>query len=187
GIAVALRLDGYIDLPAHVGHGGVDHAAIHERTRRLYVAHTANDTLDIIDCAPDAFLRSIAGLPRIAGGLLAHELDCAFTSNRGEATVGIFQPGEEARVAKVSVGVGPNGLAFDPGRNILLAANVGNPAIAGSFTLSIVDVAARSMRAAVPVPGRTRWAIYDGKRDRFFVNIAHPAPIVVLAADGPAF
>jgi hypothetical protein len=34
---MALKLDGYIDLPAHVTLGGFDDAAIHERTRRLYV------------------------------------------------------------------------------------------------------------------------------------------------------
>jgi len=182
---MALKLSGYIDLPAHAAPGGFDHAAIHERTRRLYVAHTANDAVDVIDCARDVFLRSIEGLRGVAGVLVSDELDCAFTSNRGENTIGIFQPGDEARVAKVAVGVGPNGLAFDPRRRTLLAANVGNPAIAGSFTLSIVDVAPPSMRAAVPVPGRTRWTIYDGKRDRFFVNIANPARIVVLAADDP--
>jgi DNA-binding beta-propeller fold protein YncE len=179
---MALKLDGYIDLPAHVGPGGLDHAAIHERTRRLYVAHTANDAVDVIDCARDVFLRSIEGLRGVAGVLVSEDLDCAFTSNRGEDTVGIFRPGEEDSVAKVPVGIGPNGLAFDPGRRTLLAANVGNPAIAGSFTVSIVDVVARSLRAAVPVPGRTRWTIYDGKRDRFFVNVANPARIVVLAA-----
>ena len=36
-----LRLTGHIDLPAHAGAGGFDHAAIHDATRRLYVAHTA--------------------------------------------------------------------------------------------------------------------------------------------------
>ena len=182
---MALKLDGYIDLPAHVGSGGFDHAALHERTRRLYVAHTANDAVDIIDCARDVFLRSIHGLRGVAGVLVSDELDCAFTSNRGEDTVGIFTPGAEDPVAKVPVGVGPNGLAFDPSRRTLVAANVGNPAVAGSFTLSIIDVGTRSMRASIPVPGRTRWAIYDGKRDRFFVNIANPARIVVVAASDP--
>ena len=38
---------------------------------------------------------------------------------------------------------------------------------------------------AIPVPGRTRWAIYDPGLDRFFVNIANPARIVVVAADNP--
>jgi hypothetical protein len=98
---VALKLDGYIDLPAHTGRGGFDHAAIHQRTRRLYVAHTSNDAVDVIDCGRQAFLRSIDGLPAVAGVLISEELDCAFTSNRGEDTVGIFRPGAEDAVAKV--------------------------------------------------------------------------------------
>ena len=44
-----LRLAGSIELPAHRGDGGFDHAAVHGAGRRLYVAHTANDALDVID------------------------------------------------------------------------------------------------------------------------------------------
>jgi DNA-binding beta-propeller fold protein YncE len=182
---VALGLDGYIDLPAHVGPGGFDHAAIHEQTRRLYVAHTANDAVDVIDCAREAFIRSIDGLRGVAGVLVSDDLNRAFTSNRGEDSVGILRPGAEDNVAKVPVGVGPNGLALDPRRGTLLAANVGNPAIAGSFTLSVVDIGTLSMRGAIPVPGRTRWAIYDSARDRFFVNIANPPQIIAVRADEP--
>jgi hypothetical protein len=123
---VAIRLDGYVDLPAHVGSGGFDHAAIHERTRPLYVAHTATDAVDVTDCSRDVFLRSMDGLRGVPGVLVSDELDCAFTSNRGENTVGIFTPGAEDSVAKVPVGVGPNGLAFDPARRTLVAANVGS-------------------------------------------------------------
>ena len=68
---------------------------------------------------------------------------------------------------------------------MLLAANVGDPAAPGSFTLSVVDVAARSLRAAIPVPGRTRWAIYDQNLERFFVNIADPPRIVAVRAGDP--
>lgn len=180
-----LELAGYIELPPHVGSGGFDHAAIHERTRRLYVAHTANDAVDVIDCERDAFVRSIGGLTAVAGALVSEERGCVFTSNRGENTVGIFQAGGEDAVAKVPVGVRPNGLAFDHGRGTLIAANVGDPSIPGSFTLSVVDVASRTMRASIPVPGRTRWAIYDPGLDRFFVNIMDPPAIVVVAAADP--
>jgi DNA-binding beta-propeller fold protein YncE len=183
---VALRLAGHVDLPAHVAPGGFDHAAIHERTGRLYVAHTANDAVDVIDCPREAFLHSIGGLPGVAGVLVDDARELAFTSNRGEDTVGIFRPGAEDSVVKVPVGVRPNGLAFNPGRGTLLAANVGDPAVPGSFTLSVVDVDKMRLRGAIPVPGRTRWAIYDGGLDRFFVNIASPARIVVVAGDDPS-
>jgi DNA-binding beta-propeller fold protein YncE len=182
---MALRLTGHIDLPAHTGTGGFDHAAIHARTEQLYVAHTANDAVDVIDCSRQKYVSSIKNLKAVAGVLIADERDLAFTSNRGEDTVGIYPPGAEDSLVKVPVGVRPNGLAFDPRRNILMAANVGDPATPDSFTLSIVDVAGQRMREVIPVPGRTRWAVYAAGLDRFFVNIADPALIVTVAGDAP--
>jgi DNA-binding beta-propeller fold protein YncE len=182
---MALRLTGHIDLPAHKGTDGFDHAAIHVRTDQLYVAHTANDSVDVIDCSRQKYVSSISGLTAVAGVLVSEERTLAFTSNRGENTVGIYAPGSEDSVVKVPVGVRPNGLAFDARRELLLAANVGDPAVPDSFTLSMIDVAKRRMRGAIPVPGRTRWAIYDAQLDRFFVNIADPAQIVTVAGDTP--
>ena len=183
---MALRLTGHIDLPAHAAPGGFDHAAIHERTRRLYVAHTANDAVDVIDCTRGVFTHSIGGLPGVAGVLVDGTRDLAFTSNRAEDTVSVFQPEAEDKIVKVGVGVHPNGLAFDSRRGTLLAANIGDPAVPGSFTLSVVDVDSMQLRGAIAVPGRTRWAIYDRGLDRFFVNIAEPAQIIVVAGDRPA-
>src|SRR5262245_35999416 len=182
---MALRLTGHIDLPPHTGTGAFDHAAIHARTGQVYVAHTANDAVDVLDCSGRKYVSSINGLAAVAGVLISDERNLAFTSNRGEDTVGIYAPGADDFVIKVSVGVKPNGLAFDPRRGVLLAANVGDPARSDSFTVSIVDVAERRMRAAIPVPGRTRWAVYGAGLDRFFVNIAEPALIVTVAADAP--
>ena len=182
---MALRLTGHIDLPTHTGTSGFDHAAIHVHSEQLYVAHTANDAVDVIDCSRQKYVSSIRNLTAVAGVLISDERNLAFTSNRGEDSVGIYTPGAEDSLVKVSVGVRPNGLAFDPHRRVLLAANVGDPARPNSFTLSIVDVAERQMRAAIPVPGRTRWTVYDAGLDRFFVNIAEPALIVTVAGDAP--
>ena len=183
---MTLEHTGYIELPAHVKPGGFDHAAVHRATSRLYVAHTANDTLDVMDCASDHYLRSIPNLIGAAGALVSDEHHLVFTSNRGEDTVGIFSPDDEARPVKVRVGVRPNGLAYAPARRLLLAANVGDPAIPGSFTVSIVDVAKRKMIADVPVPGRTRWTVYDAQAEVFYVNIADPAQIIVIEAANPS-
>lgn len=176
---------GYIDLPSHVQPGGFDHAAVHRATGRIYVAHTANDTLDVIDGPNDRYLHSIPNMTGVAGALVSDEADLVFTSNRGENTVGIFSPGDEKSLVKIPVGVRPNGLAYDPKRNVLLAANVGDPAIPNSFTLSIVDIASRNIKASIPVPGRTRWTVYDQDADVFYVNIADPPQIVVVDAKNP--
>jgi hypothetical protein len=182
---MSLKQLDFIPLPPHIRPGGFDHAAMHRATGRLYVAHTINDAVDVIDCAQDRYLHSIPGLVGIAGTLVSDERNLIFTSNRGENTVGIFAPGDEACLARVAVGVRPNGLAHDPVRNLLLAANVGDPALPGSCAVSAVDVAQQALRASIPAPGRTRWAIYDAEAQLFYVNIMEPAQIVVIAAADP--
>lgn len=182
---MSLKLQGYIDLPAHKQAGGFDHAAVQRASHLLYVAHTSNDAIDIIDCVSDCYLRSIPNLIGVAGALVSDERDLIFTSNRSEDTVSIFSPDNEVNAIKINVGVRPNGLSFDPTRGLLLAANVGDPDIPGSFTLSIVDVAQRNMIASIPVPGRTRWTIFDSQAAVFYVNISNPPQIVVVDAKNP--
>jgi DNA-binding beta-propeller fold protein YncE len=176
---------GEVKLPAHDKPGGFDHAAVHAPRGRLYVAHTANNAVDMIDCATHAYLGSISGLEGVAGALVCEDQDLVFTSNRGEDTVGIFAAGQPEALVKVKVGLRPNGLAYDADRRLLLAANVGDPARPGSFTVSMVDVDARAMIANVPVAGRTRWVVFDPDSACFYVNIADPPQIAVVAAANP--
>jgi DNA-binding beta-propeller fold protein YncE len=121
----------------------------------------------------------------VAGALVSDEHDLVFTSNRGENTVGMFSPTADGSVAKVAVGVGPNGLAYDPVRRRLLAANVGDATIPDSFTLSIVDIESKSRIADILVAGRTRWTVFDPWAEVFYVNIADPPEIVVVGAENP--
>ena len=176
---------GEVQLPAHDKPGGFDHAAVHGPRGRLYVAHTANDALDVIDCATNAYVGSIPGLGGVAGALVSEEHDLVFTSNRAENTVGIFQPDQEDALVKVKVGLRPNGLAYDASRRLLLAANVGDPTRPGFFTVSAVDVPTRTMIAYVPVPGRTRWVVFDAESACFYVNIADPPQIAIIEAAKP--
>ena len=177
---MGLRLVGDVELPAHLGEGGFDHAAIHHRRNRLYVAHTANDAVDVIDTRADRYVRSITGLKGVAGALVDEGQDLVFTSNRGENTVGIFSPQSEDTVEKVPAGLRPNGLAYDSDRGVLLCANVGDP---NSPSVTLIDVRAPRTLVTIPMPGRTRWAIFDPERRLFFVNIADPPVIVVVGPE----
>jgi DNA-binding beta-propeller fold protein YncE len=179
---MALTPVSQIDLPEP---GGFDHAAVHRASGRLYVAHTARDAVDVIDCAAGRFLHALPNLAGVAGALVSDEHNLVFTSNRGENTIGLFSPPDEARLVKVPVGYRPNGLAYAPLHSLLLAANVGDPARPGSHTVSLVDVPGRAMIADLPVPGRTRWTVYHPGQDVFLINIADPPQIMVVAPAPP--
>ena len=182
---MSLEHIGYIDLPPHAKRGGFDHAAVHCGIGRLYLAHTANDALDLIDCGSNHYLYSIPHLTGVAGVLVSEDRNLAFTSNRGKHTVGILSTATGGLLEEVRVGIGPNGLAYDPDRNLLLAANVGDPSIPGSQTVSVVDVGARALLGHVLVSGRTRWAIFDAEMEVFYINIANPPEIAVIEAKHP--
>ena len=177
-----LHLVGHVDLPKHVGSGGFDHAAVHAATGHVYVAHTANDAVDVFDPASAQHLYSVPGLAAVAGALVSDESQLVFTSNRGENTIGAFAPGPDPKVTKIAVGLRPNGLAYDAKRRLVLAANVGDPSVPHSYTLSMVDLDTRMMRSSIEVPGRTRWSVFDAEAEAFYVNIMHPSQIVVVDA-----
>jgi DNA-binding beta-propeller fold protein YncE len=183
---MALRLLGHVELPANKSKEGFDHADIHAATNRLYVAHTSNDTIDVIDVEHDRYLESIPGFTGVAGALVCEPRGLVFSSNRGENTVSVFAPLAERDAFKIAVGVKPNGLAFDSARNILIAANLGDPTVAESHTISVVDIARREMIAEIRVGGPTRWTIYDAARETFFVNISSPGKIVAIDARDPS-
>ena len=97
---MSLKLKGYLLLPAHIKPGGFDHAAVHAGRSQLYVAHTCNDTVDVIDCGNDRYLHSIPNLTGVAGALVSDDHNLIFTSNRGEDTVSIFSPDDETGAVK---------------------------------------------------------------------------------------
>src|SRR3989442_6440241 len=113
-----------IALPPHAKEGGFDHAAVDAGRARLYVAHTANDAIDVVDCEALSYLHSLPGLPGVAGALVSEADGRVFTSNRGQNTDRVFEPGHRP-VARIPVRVRPNRLAYDGDRDSLLAANVG--------------------------------------------------------------
>src|SRR3989475_10162167 len=102
---MSLRLLGHIELPTHVREGGFDHAAVHHESSRLYVAHTSNDDVDVVDCASDRYLRSIHTLKGVAGILVSDEKGLLFTANRAENTISIFAAGGEREMGRLFSGI----------------------------------------------------------------------------------
>lgn len=177
---MTLKLTGYVVLPEHKAKGGFDHAAVHAASGHVYVAHTANDAVDVFDPVNRHYLFSVPDLPGVAGALVSDESGLIFSSNRAANTIGVFAPGPNPTVRIIAVGRGPNGLAYDPRRRLVLAANVGDPSVPGSHTLSMIDLARDARRTEIAVRGRTRWTVFDPGPELFYVNIAQPAEIVVV-------
>jgi hypothetical protein len=143
---MTLRLLRHIELPAHRSSGGFDHADVHSPTDRVYVAHTANDSIDVIDCAQDRYVESFPGFTAVAGALVSKSRGLVFTTNRGENTVSVFTPGAERNAFKIGVGVKPNGVALD--------------SVAASWSLRMSAI----LLSRIPIPHR--WSTLCAGRER---------------------
>ena len=174
-----------IPLPPHRAEGGFDHAAVHVGTARLFVAHTCNDSVDVVDLTERRVRGSISGLRGVAGVWVAEHAGLLFTSNRGEDTASVFDVRSEEERFRVPTGHRPNGMAFDPARLRLLVAGVGDPTTGAPATATIVDVVRGREHARFRLPGKTRWSLYHRETDAFFVNIGDPPGLVQIDASDP--
>lgn len=181
---MSLKAVGFIELPGGRP-TGFDHADTYldPTGSRLYVAHTATNAVDVIDCRGNAFLRSLPDLPGVAGVLIDTERDLLFTSDREAARVSVFRPSDETLLAHVDVGPRPNGLAFDARRRNLYSFNLGEPA-GTDPSASVVSLDEGRVIATIGLPGRPRWAVFDRSSDSVYVNIQSPP--VILRIDAAA-
>jgi DNA-binding beta-propeller fold protein YncE len=159
---------------------GFDHADVHRELRRLYVAHTGADRIDVLDCNARTYVRALpVALPGVAGVLIDEEHDLLFSSDRGAARVSVFRCSDEQLLGQVEVGPHPNGLAPDRRRRRLYSFNLGQP-LGENCTASVIELDSLRATAELPLPGRPRWAVYDPERDVVYANIQQPAQIVVI-------
>jgi len=175
---MSLERVGFVAIPPGA-QPGFDHADTYRAGRRMYVAHTGADRVDVLDCRAQTFLRSLPHLPGVAGVLIYVEQDLLFTSDRGAARVSVFRCSDEQLLGRAEVGPHPNGLAYDRRRRRLYAFNLGEPP-GENCTASIVDLDAMRVVGELALPGRPRWAVNDEERDRVYANIREPAEILVI-------
>jgi len=171
-----------IGLPSHVQEGGFDHAAVYAAKSRLYVAHTSNDSVDVVDLMGRRFSHSLGSLPGVAGVWVSEERGLLFTSNRGQDTASIFDLASEREIYRVPTGSRPNGMAFDTNRATLLVAGVGNRESAAPPTATFISASDGKAVERIDLPGRTRWSLFHRPSDAFYVNIADPPRIAQIGA-----
>jgi DNA-binding beta-propeller fold protein YncE len=132
-----------------------------------------------LDGAQSTHLATIPDCAEASGVLVAQEANLVFAAARGEGKVLVIGAQQLTIEHTIAVDPRPNGLAWDPVHQHLLVADV------QANTARLVTPAGATL-AVTPLPGRPRWCVYDGARNRFLVNIREPACLQLLAAETAA-
>src|SRR5258708_29784259 len=83
-IAMSLMAAGIIEIPDSLG-TSFDHGAFEPETRRVFIAHTARDSLEVVDADSNQHVATLRGFPGAAGVVAEKSND--LVTNPGSASV----------------------------------------------------------------------------------------------------
>src|SRR5215471_15214311 len=118
-----LRTVGVIEIPDAAG-TLFDHAAFDPKTRRVFVAHTARNCLEVIEHDKSRHLATLPGFPEAAG--VVADAGHVLVTNRGAASLAWLDGGSLKTMAELSTGARPNGVALVSHLGLAVVACIGN-------------------------------------------------------------
>jgi DNA-binding beta-propeller fold protein YncE len=168
-----LKAAGIINLPDAAG-TLFDHGAFEPRSRRVFVAHTARDCVEVIDHDTGRHLATLRDFPE-AAGVVADDGQVLVT-NRGAARLAWVDAYSLEKRDEFETGLRPNGVAFVSRRKLAVVACIGDET--HDAVLQALDVEGHG-RWEIDLPGRPRWCVTDVDGGRVFLAIRDPSMVLV--------
>jgi DNA-binding beta-propeller fold protein YncE len=170
---MALLARGIIEIPNSSG-TSFDHGAFDPKSRRVFVAHTARDCLEVIEHDTSRHIATLEGFPE-AAGVVAHDGHVLVT-NRGAASLTWLDGVSLQTRSVLPTGARPNGVAITAAAQLAIAACIGDDA--HEPVLQVFDLKDGG-RWTLKLPGRPRWCVVDAADARVFVAIRQPSMVLV--------
>jgi DNA-binding beta-propeller fold protein YncE len=170
---MALSAKGIIEIPNSQG-TSYDHGAFDPKTRRVFVAHTGRDRLEVIDHDSSRHVATLTGFSE-AAGVVARDGNVLVT-NRGAASLAWLDAATLQTRFVSPTAPRPNGVAITFSTELAIAACIGEDT--HTPELQVFD-ANGGRRASLTLPGRPRWCVVDADDSRVFLAIRDPTMVLV--------
>jgi hypothetical protein len=167
-----LKSLGVISIP-NGSNSEFDHAAFDDKTRRVFIAHTARDCLEVIDHDAQKHIATLPGFPGVAGAVV--DDGDVLTTNRGAASATWLDGATFETRAIFETGPRPNGAAVVKRAGIGIVACIGDDREGPS--LHVLGLKC-GQRTKIGLPGRPRWCVTDAAAERVFLCIREPSMIL---------
>src|SRR5215208_6710289 len=145
---MSLKMIGPIAIPGSAG-SSFDHGAFDPRSRRIFVAHTGRDCVEVIDHDARRHIATLAGFPQ-AAGVVADD-GTVLVTNRGAASLACVDAFSLETRAVFKTGSRPNGVAVVSQRSLAIAACIGDEAHGAKLQVFGLD---RSQHYSIDRPGQ---------------------------------
>ena len=118
-----LKTIGTIAIPGAAG-SEFDHAAFDAKSRRVFIAHTARDCVEVIDHDAGRHLATLPGFPGVAGAVA--DDGQILVTNRGSASIALLDADTLETRATYKTGGRPNGAVIVARSGLGIAACIGD-------------------------------------------------------------
>src|SRR5258708_676685 len=129
---MALKTIGTIAMPGAAG-SAFDHGAFDPSSRRVFIAHTARDCVEVIDHDSGKHIATLQGFPGAAGAVA--DDGQVLVTNRGSASVSLLDANTLKTRATFKTGARPNGAVIVARSGLAIAACIGEDAEAPTLQL----------------------------------------------------
>jgi DNA-binding beta-propeller fold protein YncE len=170
---MSLKAIGTIAIPGATG-SAFDHAAFDAKSRRVFIAHTARDCIEVIDHDAGRHVTTLSGFPGAAGAVA--DDGQILVTNRGSASIALLDADTLETRATWKTGGRPNGAVIVARSGLGIAACIG---VDGETpTLQLFGLRDRR-HVSIDLPGRPRWCVTDADAKRIFLCIREPSMVLV--------
>jgi len=170
---MSLKTIGMIEIPDSAG-SSFDHGAFDPKSRRVFVAHTGRDRVEVIDHDAGRHIATLPGFPE-AAGVVADD-GTVLVTNRGAASLTCVDAQSLQTRAVFKTGPRPNGVAIVTSRGFAIAASFGDNN--QGPTLQALSLDGRQ-QYSLDLPGAPRWCVTDAASKRVFLAIREPSMVLV--------
>src|ERR1700731_4155198 len=170
---MSLTAAGTIEIPDSLD-TSFDHGAFEPETRRVFIAHTARNSLEVVDADTNQHLATLRGFPEAAG--VVADRGNVLVTNRGAASLAWVDACTLETRTVLKTGPRPNGVAIVSSLQVAVAACIGNDTHAPQLQVLGLE---GDRRWSMDLPGRPRWCVADAKEERIFLAIRNPSMVFV--------
>ena len=168
-----LKTIGTIAIPDAAG-SAFDHGAFDATTRRVFIAHTARDCIEVIDHDAGKHIATLPGFPGAAGAVA--DDGQVLVTNRGSASVALLDGSTLETRALFETGGRPNGAVIVARSGLAIAACIGDDKETPTLHLfGLKD----HRHVSIDLPGRPRWCVTDAAAGQVFLCIREPSMVLV--------
>jgi hypothetical protein len=168
----SLELTQKIELKAKKG-GKLDHLALDAKRERLFLANTAEGTLDIVDLKGGKLLQQVKGQTGIQGIAYAADLDKVFVGLGGGGLCNVFSGEEYKPLKTIKFSGDADNTRYDPATHMTFVAH-------DEKALGVIDAKTYAVSPDIKLPGTGEGFQIESGRPRLYMNIPSPSSVVVI-------